>query len=62
MKVFRRILPAVLVVLAFSVAGYAFDTVHTDYDKKADFSHYKTYSWVKVQTSNPLGNSALKTL
>ena len=60
MKALRRILPAVLAVLAFSVAGRAFDDVHTDYDKKADFSHYKTYSWMKVQTSNPLWEQRIK--
>jgi hypothetical protein len=28
--------------------------VKTDYDRAADFSHYKTYSWQKVQTQDPL--------
>jgi hypothetical protein len=28
--------------------------VHTDYDKHANFSQYKTYYWEKVQTTNPL--------
>lgn len=60
MKVFRFLVPAVLTVLTLSVAGRAFDQVHTDYDKKADFSHYKTYSWIKVQTSNPLWEQRIK--
>jgi len=38
----------------------AFADVQTDYDKKADFSQYKSYSWVKVQTSNPLWESRIK--
>lgn len=28
--------------------------VKTDYDRNADFSQYRTYSWEKVQTPNPL--------
>jgi len=28
--------------------------VKTDYDRAADFSQYKTYSWQKVQTQDPL--------
>jgi Domain of unknown function (DUF4136) len=28
--------------------------VRTDYDKKIEFERYHTYSWGKVQTSNPL--------
>jgi hypothetical protein len=28
--------------------------VQRDYDKKANFSQYKTYEWGKVQTTNPL--------
>jgi hypothetical protein len=28
--------------------------VKTDYDRAADFSQYKTYSWQKVQTKDPL--------
>ena len=54
MKALRHLIPTVLAVFALSAVGLAFDDVQTDYDKKADFSHYKTYSWMKVQTSNPL--------
>jgi hypothetical protein len=28
--------------------------VKTDYDRSTDFSHYKTYSWQKVQTEDQL--------
>jgi hypothetical protein len=28
--------------------------VKTDFDRSADFSRYKTYSWEKVHTENPL--------
>ena len=34
--------------------------VKTDYDRGADFSQYKTYSWEKVQTQNPLWVSRIK--
>ena len=60
MKVLRRFIPVALVVLSLGVAARAFDDVHTDYDKKADFSKYKTYSWAKVQTSNPLWEQRIK--
>jgi hypothetical protein len=60
MKVFRRFFPAVLAVLALCVLVRALDDIQTDYDKKVDFSQYKTYSWVKVQTSNPLWQQRIK--
>lgn len=59
MKAFRYFAPTILVVLALGVFAWAFD-VHTDYDKKADFSQYKSYSWIKVQTSNPLWQDRVK--
>jgi hypothetical protein len=31
-----------------------FAAVHTDYDKKADFSHYHSYSWIGVNASNQI--------
>jgi hypothetical protein len=45
----KLILPA---VLASAFALYA--AVHTDYDKKADFSRYHTYSWIGVKASDSL--------
>ena len=35
--------------------------VKTDYDRSADFSQYKTYSWEKVQSQNPLWVDRIKT-
>lgn len=58
MKVFRHYALITLAVLALSSITFA--DVHTDYDKKADFSHYKTYQWVKVQTSNPLWEQRIR--
>jgi len=59
MKAFRYFVPTLLVVFALSMFAVAFD-IHTDYDKKADFSQYHTYSWLKVETSNPLWQDRIK--
>ena len=34
--------------------------VKTDYDRAANFSNYKTYSWEKVQTQDPLWVDRIK--
>jgi hypothetical protein len=52
MKVQRRVLASAGIVLLFATAVFA--SVKTDYNHSADFSHYKTYSWEKVQTKDPL--------
>lgn len=39
-------------LLASSFAAFA-DNVRTDYDHSVDFTQYHTYSWGKVQTSEP---------
>src|SRR5580698_1271257 len=52
----KRYMQAVVLVAALligsAVAAFAGD-VQTDYDHTANFSQYNTYSWGKVQTSNP---------
>src|ERR1700722_1707787 len=40
------------VVLTSACLVYA--AVHTDYDHKADFGKYHTYSWIAVNAGNPL--------
>lgn len=40
--------------IAIFFAAVSFAAVKTDYDRSADFSQYKTYSWEKVQTQDPL--------
>jgi hypothetical protein len=40
--------------LVLIAAGVALATVTTDYSRSADFSHYKTYSWIKVSVEDPL--------
>ncbi|HEX4166024.1 MAG TPA: DUF4136 domain-containing protein [Bryobacteraceae bacterium] len=34
--------------------------VVTDYDHQADFSKYHSYSWIRVETQDPLWNSRIK--
>jgi len=46
------------IALIFAAASVA--EVKTDYDRTTDFSHYKTYSWGKVHTQNPLGGDRIK--
>jgi hypothetical protein len=44
-----------IIVFAAIMCSAAFaQDVQRDYDKKANFSQYKTYQWGKIQTTNPL--------
>jgi hypothetical protein len=51
---------------AAAIAGFLFAAVSvmaaitTDYDRKVDFGHYKTYSWGKIQTSDGLWDERVK--
>jgi hypothetical protein len=47
------------VALLFASASFA-QQVKTDYDHNTDFSQYKTYSWEKVQTQDPLWVDRIK--
>src|SRR5712664_4824891 len=49
----RTIFASVGSALLFATAAFA-QQVKTDYDRSADFSQYKTYSWEKIQTQDPL--------
>jgi hypothetical protein len=49
----RTIFASLGIVLLVATASLA-DQVKTDYDRGADFGQYKTYSWEKVQTQDPL--------
>jgi hypothetical protein len=46
------VLMTVVGLMGSSMAAFA-GNVRTDYDHTANFSQYNTYSWGKVQTSNP---------
>src|SRR5882757_4727033 len=56
-SILRRVLPigAVLVALAFAI------DVKTDYDHKADFSRYRTYSWLQAKASDSLWEDRITT-
>jgi hypothetical protein len=60
MKVQRTILTSVGIALLSATASFA-QQVKTDYDRGADFRQYKTYSWQKVQTQDPLWVDRIKT-
>ena len=51
---------SVLTALAMLLVGVAGATIITDYDRKANFSNYKTYSWAGVETANVLWDQRVK--
>jgi Domain of unknown function (DUF4136) len=59
MKIQRMIFASAGIALLFATASFA-QQVKTDYDRSTDFSQYKTYSWEKVQTQDPLWVSRIK--
>jgi hypothetical protein len=59
MMKFKRLTLA-LAGLLFTAAVLSAQQVKTDYDHSADFSRYKTYSWVQVKTSNSLWDERVK--
>ena len=59
MNVKRSIFASIGIALLIATASFA-EQVKTDYDRSADFSQYKTYSWEKVQTQDPLWVDRIK--
>jgi hypothetical protein len=59
MKVQRTILASVGIALLSATVSFA-QQVKTDYDRGANFSQYRTYSWEKVQTQDPLWVGRIK--
>jgi hypothetical protein len=49
----RSILVLIAMCFVLTAASFA-QQVKTDYDHSANFGQYKTYSWEKVQTKDPL--------
>ena len=49
-----------LVAIAILAATASLAEVKTDYDRTAEFSRYKTYSWGKVHAQNPLWADRVK--
>ena len=44
---------SITLMILFLVAGSLAQETNTDYDRNADFSHYKTFSFEKVETKDP---------
>ena len=53
MRSTQRTISITLMILSL-VAGSLAQAIKTDYDRKADFRHYKTFSFEKVETKDPL--------
>src|SRR5258705_11701152 len=53
MKTQLKIFASVGIALLTATTSFA-QQVKTDYDRSANFSQYRTYSWEKVQTQDPL--------
>jgi hypothetical protein len=51
LRVSRFVLPAIAGALC---VAFAASNVNTDYDHKADFSRFRTYSWLGVRAGNSL--------
>ena len=49
----QRLVSITLVILSLA-AGCLAQEIKTDYDRRADFSQYKTFSFEKVDTKDPL--------
>jgi Domain of unknown function (DUF4136) len=59
MNLQRKIFTTVGIVILAATASFG-QEVKTDYDRGTDFSQYKTYSWEKVQTQDPLWVDRIK--
>ncbi len=59
MNMQRTLFASAGIVLLLASASFA-EQVKTDYAHGTDFSRYKTYSWEKVQTQDPLWVSRIK--
>jgi hypothetical protein len=59
MNTTRTIFASIGAALLFATTAFA-QQVKTDYDRSTNFSQYKTYSWEKVQTPDPLWVDRIK--
>ena len=53
MKVQNTVFVSIAMFFVLTAASFA-QQVKTDYDHNANFGQYKTYSWEKIQTKDPL--------
>ena len=49
----RKVMSMIAMVISLAAIAFA-QEVKTDYDRNAEFSQYKTFSFEKIQTKNPL--------
>jgi Domain of unknown function (DUF4136) len=59
MKVQNSIIFSIATIFALTAASWA-QHVKTDYDHSANFGQYRTYSWEKVQSRDPLQVERIK--
>lgn len=59
MKLQIRFLLSISVLLVLTSVAFSRE-IKVDYDHHANFSQYKTYSWGKVETQNPLWDDRIK--
>jgi hypothetical protein len=55
----QKLITVIAMLFFFALEGYA-QQVKTDYDRSADFNQYKTYSWGKINTQDPLWSDRIK--
>jgi len=53
MKIKKQIMLSIAMIMLMTIPSVA-QQVKTDYDRSANFSQYKTYSWSSVKTKDPL--------
>jgi Domain of unknown function (DUF4136) len=53
MKIAKPIIFAIAIITLMTIPSVA-QQVKTDYDRSANFSQYKTYSWTSVKSKDPL--------
>lgn len=49
----RKVMSMIAMVISLAAISFA-QEIKTDYDRNAEFSQYKTFSFEKIQTKNPL--------
>jgi hypothetical protein len=60
MRIHNRLALLMTTALLLTAAA-AWAKIATDYDHRANFARYKTYSWAKVQTTSSLWDERVKT-
>jgi hypothetical protein len=55
----QNLIRVIAMLFLFGLQGYA-QKVNTDYDRSANFTQYKTYSWGKINAQDPLWADRIK--